>query len=70
MKIIATDYQQKFSGEPTRLEVLEEIEKRRGLDTHEKFREEWWLLEKGYEGEQILFDYIKRHDQGALVSFA
>ncbi len=59
MKILKTEKQQVLGMKPTKLEMLQEIDKRGGLKHHKKFKDELYRLEKGLEGEERLIDYLK-----------
>jgi len=63
METILTDYQTQFIGEPTRWEVLQEINKRNGLEKNEELKKEWVRLEKGFEGEKILLEYLEDYGE-------
>jgi len=58
MKIITTDYQKELAKQPTRLEILREINRRQGLEQSSKLKNEYIRLEKGYEGEKSLETYL------------
>lgn len=61
MKFIKTNAQMELSQAPTKLEVLREINKRKGLEQDKKLKDEYERLEKGFEGEQDLVKYLKKY---------
>jgi len=54
LKIITTDYQKELAKQPTRLEILREVNRRQGFEQNSKLKNEYIRLEKGYEGEKSL----------------
>ncbi len=63
MEIIITEHQQQLIREPTRLDVLREMNKRHALEHHEILKNEWLRLEKGWAGEKILLEYLENYGQ-------
>lgn len=63
MNIKSTNKQKLYRKEPTRLEVLREINKRKGLENQPKLKMEFNKLERGYEGEAILLDYLEKYGE-------
>lgn len=63
MNIKSTNKQKLYHKEPTRLEVLQEINKRKGLENQPKLKMEFNKLERGYEGEVILLDYLEKYGE-------
>jgi hypothetical protein len=59
MKIITTEKQKSMSQIPTRLELLQELNKREALIHDKDMQAELNRQERGLEGEQILLDHIK-----------
>lgn len=65
MKRIDTDMQKNDLLFPTRREVLNELHKRDGLDS--KLISEFNRLEAGYDGEELVFDYLNQFGQSDWV---
>lgn len=63
MRQLQTNLQMERNNNPTRLEVLREVDKRNGLEQQEALQQELGRLEKGQNGEQILLDYLNKYGE-------
>lgn len=61
MNIKLTNKQKLYQKEPTHLDVLREINKRKGFENLPKLKTELNKLERGDEGEVILLDYLEKY---------
>lgn len=67
MEHILTKTQELYKDIPTRLDLLRELNKRGALIDHEDLRKQLEWLERGFEGEQILLEYLEKHGENHWV---
>src|SRR5699024_5734842 len=67
MNIRLTAMQELEQKEPTQLDVLHEFDKRKGLKQYPKLKNKLRKLERGYKGEMLLIDYLKKYGESHWV---
>ena len=67
MNIRLTAMQELEQKEPTHLDVLHEFDKRKGLKQYPKLKNKLRKLERGYKGEMLLIDYLKKYGESHWV---